>query len=56
MSLMDENGDVIEDLKVPESDLGKEIVEKADSGDALVTVLRSMGNEAAIAIKNAKAT
>lgn len=39
MSLMGDNGDVREDLRVPDSDLGKEIEQKfAASEDILVSV------------------
>lgn len=33
LSLMDDNGETREDLKVPEGDLGKEIEKKNSSGD-----------------------
>ncbi|XP_041736082.2 TRAF2 and NCK-interacting protein kinase isoform X8 [Coregonus clupeaformis] len=52
MSLMGDNGDVREDLRVPDSDLGKEIEQKfAASEDILVSVLSAMGEECAVAIK-----
>lgn len=53
LSLMDEAGDVREDIKLPEGDLGKEIQAKHDAGggDALITVLKAMGEEVATATK-----
>uniref|UniRef100_A0A4W5K1Z6 Eukaryotic translation initiation factor 5A n=1 Tax=Hucho hucho TaxID=62062 RepID=A0A4W5K1Z6_9TELE len=52
MSLMGDNGDVREDLRVPDSDLGKEIEQKFAAGeDILVSVLAAMGEECAVAVK-----
>ncbi|XP_026057003.1 eukaryotic translation initiation factor 5A-1 [Carassius auratus] len=52
LSLMMDNGDVREDLRVPEGDLGKEIESKfAASEEMLVTVLSAMGEESAVAVK-----
>ncbi|CAN9509652.1 unnamed protein product [Ophioblennius macclurei] len=52
LSLLRDNGDVREDLKVPEGELGKEINEKFDSGEEMiVTVLNAMAEEVAIGIK-----
>lgn len=52
LNLMDESGEVREDIKNPESDIGKEIKTKFDAGnDILVTVISAMGEEAAIATK-----
>ncbi|XP_068603898.1 eukaryotic translation initiation factor 5A-1-like [Brachionichthys hirsutus] len=52
MSLMTDNGDVREDLRVPESDIGKEIEKKFEDGDEFcVTVISAMGVECAIATK-----
>jgi len=52
MSLMGDNGEVREDLRVPESDIGKEIEAKFEAGeDFLVTVLCAMGEECAVATK-----
>merc|ERR1712165_591406 len=40
LELMDENGEMKEDLKVPEGDLGKEITQKLENDESfLVTVL-----------------
>lgn len=51
---MDDQGEIRDDIKVPDSDLGKEIQEKAKDSDNqyLVTILKAIGEEAAIAIKN----
>lgn len=53
LSLMDEStGDIREDIKLPESDIGKEIQSKHDNGDNfMVTIVSAMGEEAAIATK-----
>ena len=52
LELMDENGEMKEDLKVPEGDLGKEITQKFDSGEQfLVTVLMAIGEEKAVGTK-----
>lgn len=53
LSLMDDNGEVRDDIRLPDSDLGKEIQSKFDAGDQLlVTVISAMAEEAAIQIKN----
>jgi len=52
LSLMDDSGDMKEDLKVPDNDVGKEIREKFENGDSfLVTVLSAMGEECAVGTK-----
>ncbi|KAM9826908.1 eukaryotic translation initiation factor 5A-1-like [Neosynchiropus ocellatus] len=52
LSLLLDNGEVRDDLKIPEGDLGKEIEFRNESGeDFMVTVLNSMEEEAAISIK-----
>jgi translation initiation factor 5A len=54
LSLMEGNGDVRDDIKVPDSDVGKEIKDKFEKGDeVLVTILKAMGEELAISCKNA---
>lgn len=54
LSLMDDQGEIRDDIKIPEGDLGKEIQEKNKDTDNqyLVTILKAIGEEAAIAIKN----
>ena len=52
MSLMSDNGDVREDLRCPDGELGKEILSKFENGDEfIVSVLAAMGEECAVAIK-----
>ncbi|XP_065196308.1 eukaryotic translation initiation factor 5A-1-like [Sycon ciliatum] len=56
MSLMNEAGDTREDLKAPESELGKDIRERFGKGeDILITIMKAMADEAAVGLKNAKA-
>ncbi|XP_030299134.1 eukaryotic translation initiation factor 5A-2 [Sparus aurata] len=53
LTLMDDSGDTREDLKLPEGDLGQDIEKKHDNGDNfLVTVLKAMGEECVVGIKN----
>jgi len=54
LSLLLENGDMREDIKVPEDpSLANEIRSRFDNGDdMLLTVLAAMGDEAVIAIKS----
>lgn len=51
---MDDQGEIRDDIKVPDSDLGKDIMEKNKDADNqyLVTILKAVGEELAIAIKN----
>lgn len=52
LSLLQDSGEVREDLKVPEGDLGKEIICKSEAGEEiLVTVLCALNEESAIGIK-----
>ncbi|MEE6501430.1 hypothetical protein FKM82_004176 [Ascaphus truei] len=52
LSLLNDNGDVRDDLKLPEGDLGKEIESKFDAGEEmLISVLCAMTEECAVAIK-----
>ncbi|XP_058480081.1 eukaryotic translation initiation factor 5A-1 [Solea solea] len=52
LSLFQESGEVREDLKVPEGDLGKEIENKHDAAEEImITVISAMDEEAAISIK-----
>lgn len=52
LSLLSDGGDMREDIKVPDSDVGKEITTKSDAGESfLVTILSAMGEEAAVGVK-----
>ncbi|CAL8241990.1 unnamed protein product [Merluccius merluccius] len=52
MSLLKDNGEQKEDLKLPINDLGKEIQSKFEAGELFsVTILSAMGEEAAVSIK-----
>ncbi|XP_039617257.1 eukaryotic translation initiation factor 5A-1 [Polypterus senegalus] len=52
LSLLMDNGEVREDLRLPDNELGKEIEGKFDSNEEiLISVLSAMGEEAAVAIK-----
>jgi translation initiation factor 5A len=51
---MTTEGDTKDDVKVPEGDIGKEIQAAFDEGrDLVVTVTSSMGEEHALAFKDA---
>jgi translation initiation factor 5A len=53
LSLMTDDGDTREDLKLPDSDVGKEIQAKYDAGEPFsVTVLSACDEEQVIAVKN----
>ena len=53
LSLMDDNGEIRDDIKLPDGDVGAEIKRKHENDEQfMVTVLKSMGTEAAIATKN----
>ncbi|XP_041667888.1 eukaryotic translation initiation factor 5A-2 [Cheilinus undulatus] len=52
LSLMNDNGDTREDLKVPDNNLGEEIRKKFDDGENfLVTVLKALNEECVVGIK-----
>lgn len=49
LSLMSDNGDLREDLKVPEGEVGTQLRSEYDAGkDILCTVLKSCGEEVSI--------
>jgi len=53
LTYMDEKGAECSDLKLPESDVGKELTAEFEAGKALTfTVLRAMGEEAVVALKS----
>ncbi|XP_027247871.1 eukaryotic translation initiation factor 5A-2 isoform X3 [Cricetulus griseus] len=55
LSLLTETGEVREDLKLPEGELGKEIEGKYNAGeDVQVSVMCAMSEEYAVAIKPCK--
>uniref|UniRef100_A0A8C5Q619 Eukaryotic translation initiation factor 5A n=1 Tax=Leptobrachium leishanense TaxID=445787 RepID=A0A8C5Q619_9ANUR len=52
LSLLTEGGDVRDDLKLPDGDLGKEIECRFDAGEEImISVLCAMNEECAVAIK-----
>ncbi|XP_018409275.1 PREDICTED: eukaryotic translation initiation factor 5A-2 [Nanorana parkeri] len=52
LSLLCDNGDVRDDLKLPDGDLGKEIETRYEAGDEImISVLQAMEEECAVAIK-----
>ncbi|KAJ8270364.1 hypothetical protein GJAV_G00113600 [Gymnothorax javanicus] len=52
LSLMRDNGDIREDLRVPEGELGKDIMAKYEAGEEMnISVLHAMREEYAVAIK-----
>uniref|UniRef100_A0A4W3HH50 Eukaryotic translation initiation factor 5A n=1 Tax=Callorhinchus milii TaxID=7868 RepID=A0A4W3HH50_CALMI len=52
LSLLMDSGEVREDLKLPEGELGKEIEQKFEAGEELlISVVSAMGEETAVAIK-----
>ncbi|BEJ17535.1 hypothetical protein CspHIS471_0609360 [Cutaneotrichosporon sp. HIS471] len=54
MSLMDADGGMKDDVKLPDSDLGNEIQKAFDDGkDLMVTIVAAMGEEQAISWKEA---
>merc|ERR1712199_6672 len=55
MSLMDDDGTMKEDLKVPDGEVGEQIREKFDDGDELLIPTQSaMGHEQAMSFKVSK--
>ncbi|XP_071946125.1 eukaryotic translation initiation factor 5A-1-like [Antedon mediterranea] len=56
LSLMDDGGDVREDIKLPENEIGKEINTKFENDETiLVTILKAMGEEKAVGVKTSSA-
>jgi translation initiation factor 5A len=54
LSLMTQDGDTKDDVKVPEGELGDKIQAEFDEGkDLLVTIVSAMGEEAATTFKEA---
>ena len=54
LSLMSDDGSTKDDVKLPDSDLGKQIQADFDDGkDLLVTIVSAMGEEQAISFKEA---
>ncbi|XP_037603133.1 eukaryotic translation initiation factor 5A-2 [Sebastes umbrosus] len=52
LSLMDDNGEMRDDLKLPAGDLGKEIQKRFDQGETLmISVLNAMKEEMAVSCK-----
>ena len=56
LNLMTNDGTSKDDVKVPDSDIGQQIEEAFEDGkDIVVTILTAMGEEAAVAWKEAPA-
>ncbi|KAJ5214991.1 eukaryotic elongation factor 5A hypusine DNA-binding OB fold domain-containing protein [Penicillium chermesinum] len=54
LSLLDDNGDTKDDVRLPDGDIGLAIQQFAEEGkETAVIVLRAMGEEAAIAVRDA---
>jgi len=54
LNLMTSDGTAKDDVKVPDSDLGKQIITDFENGsDLLVTIISAMGEEQAISVKEA---
>jgi len=54
LNLMTQDGVSKDDIKAPESDLGKQIQEDFEAGkDLLITIVSAMGEEQAISVKEA---
>ncbi|KAM3594565.1 uncharacterized protein V6R79_009658 [Siganus canaliculatus] len=52
LSLMDESGEIRDDLKLPDSNIAKEIQEKfKNTDDIMVTVMKALDNEQVVATK-----
>lgn len=53
LTLMDDGGDTRQDLKAPESELGKDIVKKVEAGESfMVSVMKAVDDEQVVGIKN----
>lgn len=53
LSLMNDDGEIRQDIKLPESDIGAEIKKKHENDEQfMVTILKAMGQEAAVGTKN----
>lgn len=53
LSLMQDDGEPKDDLKLPDGDVGKEIEARVAKGeDFMVTVLKACGEEMAVGTKN----
>ncbi|BFZ23116.1 hypothetical protein BsWGS_26155 [Bradybaena similaris] len=53
--MMDDSGDTREDLRLPDNDLGKEILDRFQKDESFcITVLKAMGEETPVGIKSAK--
>ena len=52
LNLMSADGSSKDDVRIPESDLGKQIADDFEAGkDLLVTIISAMGEEQAISVK-----
>ena len=50
---MNDDGEIRQDIKLPEGDIGTEIKKKHENDEQfMVTILKAMGQEAAVGTKN----
>lgn len=50
---MNDDGEIRQDIKLPEGDIGAEIKKKHENDEQfMVTILKAMGQEAAVGTKN----
>ena len=51
---MGDSGETRDDIRLPDSDVGKDIQQRSSSMDNTVTILKACGEEMVIAVKNKK--
>jgi len=57
LTIMDEEGNLSSDIKVPEGEVGEEITKRYENGEELlVSILKAVGEECAVAVKNMSKT
>lgn len=55
VEMMDDNGETRQDIKVPDSDVGKDLKERFDKGDSIMaTLLSACDEEMIVGVKQAR--